>query len=358
MQSKGIESLNELWGGGFEGKVQPTKLSQAYLLVGEEAPLVARKLILKINCEQGCGKCPTCRKIKRGVHPDVRWVAKTRKRIGIDQVRELRKDALYPPSEAKWKIYLIDGVEEMSIEAANSLLGILESPPPYLIFLLLARSLNLLPTIVSRCQVIRLTEVTQDSIKKELGLRGFDAEEIDYLLAVTKGMPCLLAGLPLERGYKPLDKLERIGKRLKSAADQELVGLLAGAVDLIEERETTLEILNRLPNWSSYKILSIAGALSKLERVKLEGFLREVIFWYRDMLMIRFAKVQSTRSIFNLDRETLLKERGTRFSFTELLSLIHRLEILRQELQGNANLQLLLESALFRMRRADKEGPN
>jgi DNA polymerase-3 subunit delta' len=317
------------------------RLAQAYLLVGEGAAEVARQLVRRILCN---GDSTGCAKIERGVHPDAKWITKGKRAIGIDQIRKLQEDALYPPSEAPRKVYVIAEAEMLSLEAANSLLRILEDPPPYLIFILLARSLDLLPTIISRCRVVRLMPRAPAAIREELRSRGMGEEEIDYLLAVTKGLPHLLSQLPGD--LRPLEERARILEQLKDMESRGLVKLLAKASNPIEAREVALELLQQIPRLSSYQILDLAAALSRLDRETLGGLLREAIFWFRDLLAVSIPGM----GLFNLDREVLLRQIGEGYDSPRLLKLIPILERARSELEGNANLQLLLEASLLRMR--------
>jgi len=323
-----------------QGIVQDEQLAQAYLLVGEGGAEAARQMIRRIICDNDRG----CAKLKRGVHPDVRWVTKGKRAIGIDQVRELREAALYPPSEAPRKVYVIAEAEALSLEAANSLLRILEEPPPYLVLLLLTRSLNLLPTIISRCRVIRLMPQAPAAIREELGGRALSEEEIDYLLTATKGLPHLLAQLPED--LRPLEEQAKVVEQLKEAGDRELVKLLAKATDPIEFHEAALELLQRIPRLSSYQILDLALALSKLEREVLKELLCEAVFWFRDLLAVSLPGAE----LFNLAREELLRQVSRGYDPLRLLELIPLLERARGELEGNANLQLLLEASLLRIK--------
>jgi len=327
--------------------ISSDKLSHAYLLVGQGLCRLAKEFTLAINCRERCGQCATCHKIIRGVHPDVRWIAKTGQRIGIDQIRELKEDALYPPVESAKKIYILDGVEDMSIEAANSLLRILEGPPPYLIFLLLARGLGEIPlTIVSRCQIIFLRSASRAQIKRELS--SLAEEEINYLLALTKGMDYLLARLKLRADYRPLAEKEKVIEKLKELNDQELIEFFAEEDGLIGEREAILELLKKLPRLSVFALLEAAAALSKLERTKLEMFFYEALCWFRDMLIIKIK--YNEMPVMNLDQVDELQKYSLAFSLEELEGLIKEFNLAERELRGNANVQLLLESLLLRMR--------
>ncbi|MFQ6117242.1 MAG: ATP-binding protein [Candidatus Bipolaricaulia bacterium] len=313
------------------------RLAQAYLLVGEGRTEAARRLVRRIICRNEAG----CAKFERGVHPDVRWVTKGKRAIGIDQIRRLQEDALYAPSEAEHKVYIIAEAEALSLEAANSLLRILEDPPPYLIFILLARSLDLLPTIISRCRVVRLTPQTPAAIREELRLRGLREEEIDYLLTVTKGLPQLLAELP--EGLRPLEERAEVRERLKDLGDRELVRLLAKAASPIEFHEVALELLQRIPRLNSHQILNMAAALARLPREAIKALFREAVFRFRDLLVIPSLGAAS---------KGLPSQVGGGYDPLRLLELIPMLERTRRELEGNANLQLLLEVSLLRMREA------
>ncbi len=316
-------------------------LAQAYLLVGPGGEKAAQQLIRRILGHDEKGLI----KLQRGVHPDVRWVTRAKRLIGIDQIRRLREDARYPPSEAQRKVYVIAEAEALSLEAANSLLRILEDTPPYLVFLLLSRSLGLLPTIISRCRVIRLMPQDPGAIREELGSTGLAEDETDYLLAVTKGLPHLLARLPQE-DFRPLEERAKLVAELGKMEDRELVKFLGKSADPLEAREGALELLRRIPDLSSHQILNLAAALSKLDRETIKGLLQEAVLWFRDLLVAPL----SPGKLVNLDQEELLRQASGEFDPLRLLELIPALERARSELEGNANLQLLLETSLLRIK--------
>jgi DNA polymerase-3 subunit delta' len=322
--------------------LQETCPAQAYLLVGEGGAEVAAELIYRLIEPDEVGAA----KLARGVHPDVKWVTKAKRLIGIDQIRLLQEDAAYPPSEARRKVYVLAEAEALSPEAANSLLRILEDPPPYLVFLLLARSLDLLPTIISRCRVIRLGPRPPEALKGELKARfNLSEAEVAYLLAATKGLPHLLARLPQE-GLRPLEERAHLLKQLAAMEDQGLARLLAKADSPLQVHEVALELFRRIPTRNSWEILSLAAALSKLDRPVLGELLREAVFWVRDLLVASTSGAQ----LFNTDQEERLREASKGCEPLKLAELTAALEEARAELEGNANLQLLLEAALLRMK--------
>lgn len=296
--------------------------SQAYLVVGTTAPEFAKKFAQHLFCPKECEHCSHCTKLNHGTHPDFTWVSKSGKRISIDQVRDLQQKALYPPVEASKKIYVIESVEDLSLEAANSLLKILEDPPRYLIFILLAKSTNILPTILSRCQIVKLPTPPRAQLEQSLAERGLSPQEIEYLLSVTHG------AMPDETLLNTVKdffaKRPQLQKQLSELSDNELWESLT-AKNLFVRHEVTGELLGRLEHYSSAQVLALAAALSKGDHDVIEFFIQEALYWYRGRLT-----VNNTHAVYAL--ETAL-----------------------WKLQRNANMQLLLESLLFTLRQGLRE---
>lgn len=307
-----------------------TKPAQAYLVVGATAAQFAHTFAQHLFCPKECAHCPHCTKLAHGTHPDFTWVSKSGKRISIDQVRELQQKALYPPVEAPKKIYVIESVEDLSLEAANSLLKILEAPPRYLIFILLAKSTNILPTILSRCQIIKLPTPPRAQIEKILRERGLSPQEIEYLLKVTRGtMPdeALLNSVKDFLAQRP--KLE---KQLAELPENELWGFLTEK-NLLARREAIRELLGRLGRYSSAQVLSLAALLSKCDSDVIESFIQEALYWYRDLCV------------------------GAKHAASPVQA-VQCLETALWKLQRNANAQLLLESLLFTVRESARVVPS
>lgn len=139
------------------------RLSHAYLLVGgtpEEKLETARRVAAALNCmaRQGgraCGLCPSCRQVFSGNHPDFHYLEPQGASLKIDQVRKLEIELKLKAFQGRAKVAVLNQVEDLTLEAANCLLKILEEPPPDVYFFLLAAQPDaVLPTIYSRCQVL------------------------------------------------------------------------------------------------------------------------------------------------------------------------------------------------------------
>ncbi len=145
-------------------------LSHAYIIsgpVGSGRRTLARLLSGAMLCtsatkEHPCGQCASCKKVLRGIHPDVSVISSggPGKSITVDQVRVLRSDAYIRPNEAKRKIYLLEQADQMNPSAQNAMLKLLEDGPSYGVFFLIVDNAGgLLPTVRSRCEELALQPV-------------------------------------------------------------------------------------------------------------------------------------------------------------------------------------------------------
>ena len=143
------------------------KQSHCYLICGPEGSgkkTLARLMAQALQCEEAaapCGRCNICRKIQTGIHPDVITVDDPdKKTVSVDLIRQLQADAFVHPNEGRKKIYLIPRAQDMTENAQNALLKLVEEPPSYAVFLLLTNNgEKLLPTVRSRSVQLRMEPV-------------------------------------------------------------------------------------------------------------------------------------------------------------------------------------------------------
>ncbi|MEG0806566.1 MAG: DNA polymerase III subunit gamma/tau [Lachnospiraceae bacterium] len=144
----------------LKNQIKAERVGHAYLFCGTRGTgktTVAKIFAKAVNCEHPiegspCGECPTCKAIAEGFSRNVIEIDAASNN-GVDNIREIREEVSYSPTEGKYKVYIIDEVHMLSIGAFNALLKTLEEPPSYVIFILATTEAHKIPiTILSRCQ--------------------------------------------------------------------------------------------------------------------------------------------------------------------------------------------------------------
>ncbi len=304
------------------------RLAHAYLLAGPAhvgKMTLAIKLAQALNCEASeekpCLECNACQKIAAGRHADVQVIGLLQKEndtefkvITIEQVKDVLHMASLPPFEGKHKVFIIDGAELLSPDAANCLLKTLEEPEARVTFILLTTNDRLLlPTVVSRCQRLELTP---------LPIR----EEVEALVANSKIEPeraRLLAGL--SHGCP--------GWALAAAQDEstlqnrnEEIVQIAGAID--GDLEGRFEYIDKLAN-----------GFSKDRGAVYETLDRWLDYW-RDLLLI---KLGSEATVTNIDRRQELAATAGGYRITQIKDCIESIRRTAEMLKQNVNTRLALE---------------
>jgi DNA polymerase-3 subunit delta' len=195
----------------LEKSIIKDAVSQAYLITGKEQlgkSALALDFIKLLQCggtgdksekNLPCGRCRSCLTLEKKSHPDVLIIKpeqfeskgiKKERAIGIKEIRKLQHQLGLYPYCSPYKIGLILEAEKMTQEAANALLKTLEEPSGEAVIILTAQSENfILPTIVSRCQVLKLLSVSQKEIEEFLIIQGADQSEAQKLSKLSNGKP-------------------------------------------------------------------------------------------------------------------------------------------------------------------------
>ncbi|MGD2127237.1 MAG: DNA polymerase III subunit delta', partial [Desulfobacteraceae bacterium] len=173
------------------------KIPHAYLFAGIPGigkTTTAIALTRAMNCQEpargeGCGRCQPCRQINSGNFPDVEFIRPDGQNIKIEQIRNLDRTLAFKPLSGRYRVSIIRQAEAMTQEAANAFLKTLEEPPPGNILILnVTEPLDLLPTIVSRCQKVAFRPIPARLIKAWLKDRkGLVEDEASILAKISDG---------------------------------------------------------------------------------------------------------------------------------------------------------------------------
>jgi len=195
----GQEKVKEM----FARALRESSLSHAYLMSGPEGlakTAFARELaVALVSSCGGCGACPECERARRGIHPDLHVVEREGDLIRVEQVEPVVADLSLKPFAAGRRVWVIPEVEYLHPAAANKLLKSIEEPPAYVFFLLVTDRLErVLPTIVSRCQLIEFRPLSDADVAAYLreshGLDGVAAEALARLSSGSVERAARLAG--------------------------------------------------------------------------------------------------------------------------------------------------------------------
>lgn len=255
------------------------KLSHAYLFTGSRGTgktTCAKILAKAVNCldpvdGNPCGVCAACRGIDSGSVLDVQEIDAASNN-GVDNVRSIRDDAIYPPVEVKKRVYIIDEVHMLSMSAFNALLKTIEEPPEHLMFILATTELNKVPaTILSRCQRFAFRRPTAEDITGRINYVAYQ-EGIDITAEAAELLGRLADGA-FRDGLSLLDQcasasvgtltVEGVYATLGLAGQQQTVELM----EAIARQDTTraLQLFSELYG-AGKDAAALLGELSTLAR--------------------------------------------------------------------------------------------
>jgi DNA polymerase-3 subunit delta' len=295
--------------------IETRKLGHAYLFVGpgqvgkRTLAKAFAQAILCTGADVPCGTCRSCQLVHRERHSDVHVIDPEGDRIKIETIRTMQRSVPLSPVEGRYRICVISQFDTATSSAANALLKTLEEPPPTVVMLLTAsRVASVLPTIVSRCQVVPLRVLPTQQVTSALLARGVEDEQAHLLGRLAQG---------------------RIGWAISAAQDGHV----------LQQREQTLEHVSDLAQASYTERFAWASAVSKKPE-DVPQVLRTLTSWWRDILLIASA---SSTPIANVDREATLLEWASRCDVQTAKQALRAIRDAAWQIEHNANLRLALE---------------
>jgi DNA polymerase-3 subunit gamma/tau len=338
----------------LKNQIKADRIGHAYLFCGTRGTgktTVAKILAKAVNCEHPvegspCGECPSCRAIAAGTSMNVIEIDAASNN-GVDNIRQIREEVAYRPTEGRYKVYIIDEVHMLSVGAFNALLKTLEEPPAYVIFILATTEAHKLPiTILSRCQRYDFHRISIDTIADRLSElmreEQIEVEEraIRYVAKAADGS--------MRDALSLLDQC--IAFHLGETLTYDNVLEVLGAVDT--------EVFSRLLRQILAK--NITGAIGTLDELVNEG--RELgqmvadFTWYlRNLLLVQSSDDMEDVLDMSSDNLAALKEEAGMIKPEVLLRYIRIFSELGNQVRYSTQKRILIEIAIIKLCKPEME---
>jgi len=328
-------------------QIRTGKLSHAYLFTGTRGTgktSCAKILAKAVNCldpQDGnpCNHCAACKAIDSGSCMDVLEIDAASNN-GVDQVRTLRDDAIYTPSEVRKRVYIVDEVHMLSMAAFNALLKIIEEPPEHLMFILATTELHKVPaTILSRCQRFSFRRLLQEDIASRLNYIAYE-EGIDLEPDACRLLARLADGA-LRDGASLLDQCA------SAASGAVTAELVYSALGLAGEKRTA-QLMHAVSARDAKTALELFSALYAGGK-DIAAMLDELISLSRDLLILKTAPQSGLTMLSGVTTDQEAMELLNQFTSAELLRITTVLQETAAGFVKSANRRVDAELCILRL---------
>lgn len=338
----------------LKNQISADRIGHAYLFCGTRGTgktTIAKIFAKAVNCEHPvdgnpCGECASCRAIASGTSMNVIEIDAASNN-GVDNIREIRDEVAYSPTEGKYKVYIIDEVHMLSIGAFNALLKTLEEPPSYVIFILATTEAHKIPiTILSRCQRYDFRRITTETITerlKELMVEEQVEVEDRALTYIAKA-----ADGSMRDALSLLDQCIAFYLGQKLTYDHVLEVL--GAVDVDVFSSFFRKICAQ----------DLTAVIRELEQIILQGrelsqFVTDFIWYLRNLLMLKSD--QNMEDVLDVSSEHLaqMKQEAELIDTDTLMRYIRVFSELSGQIRYASQKRVLVEIALIKLCRPAME---
>lgn len=334
----------------LKNQIKNDRIGHAYLFCGTRGTgktSVAKIFAKAVNCANPvdgnpCGECEVCRAVAAGASMNVIEIDAASNN-GVDNIREIKEEVAYPPTQGRFKVYIIDEVHMLSIGAFNALLKTLEEPPAYVIFILATTEAHKIPiTILSRCQRYDFKRISIDTISSRLSelmkAEGITADEraLRYVAKAADG--------------SMRDALSLLDQCLAFYMGQELkyenVLDVLGAVDT----EVFSDFFRGVIEGDAI------GLIHKLEQIIIDGrdlsqFVNDFTWYLRNLMLLQSAA--DTSDVLEMSEENIkiLKEDAALTDLNGIMRYIRVFSELSGQLKNSSQKRVMVEVALIKLTR-------
>ncbi len=330
----------------LKNEIENGRISHAYLFTGSRGTgktSCAKILARAVNCQNSingepCNECEICKGLDNGSIYDVVEIDAASNN-GVDNIRDLRDDVNYTPTRGKYRVYIIDEVHMLTIQAFNALLKTLEEPPAHAIFVLATTEVHKLPaTILSRCQRFDFKRIQPETmavrLKQVAGLEGFELDDDAAILIARVADGALRDGLSI---------LDQCASRNKKVTAQ-LVSQVAG----LAGRESMYQLSACVSNKDSNTAMSIISELYQ-NSYDMERLCVEMINHFRNFLVVKTVRKSRELVVCTDDEYSSIVDSSKNFTIEGVLNALDLLQNTLVSIKGGANARIEVEMAFVKL---------
>lgn len=302
---------------------------------GSGKSTTAQAFASALNCTNpaadgdACGECLSCMRIASGQDADVRLISPDGNQTKMEQMQEMIRNLGFAPLSGRYKVFIIEQADTLNSSSENCILKILEEPPAYAVLILLTRNANsLLPTIRSRCHLVRFRRAQRAETQVALAKRGVGEEEARIIAACSQGS--IGTAIRMSSDSKWMEDRRRVLDLLSAWAEGPSIGSLMSAESLRE--------MARPPKNNPESKTLVKNLTESLDHM---------LSWYADLLALRVRGEEA--EITNADYAENLSDQSTLYTVTHLHKSLRAIMETRRYIEGNITPQLALESLLLQL---------
>lgn len=302
--------------------IKNNSIAHGYLFSGPDgigkkkvAMIFAKTLLCEAREINPCNKCSSCIQIDSGNHPDLITQSPEGKSFKKEQVINIINNINVKPYVGDRKIFILEHIDKMTDHAQNSLLKTLEEPPYYAIIIMTAtNSKSILPTVLSRSQLLRFSPINNNEIKSTIVNKyGKTNEEATFISSICNGI---------------------IGKAIKICESDEFK----------ETRESINNIIEALLSEEKFKIYSHTKFFND-NKDNINDILDIMYIWFRDILI--YKESDDDELIINKDKLAVLSNQSIKISKRKLYKILEDIKITMNNINSNVNYELSIEILLL-----------
>jgi len=306
----------------LQNAIKNKHIAHAYIFQGEAgigktmmAKVFSKTLLCKENGINSCDKCSSCIKFNSLNHPDFHIEEKEGKSFKKEQVEEMMKKIRTLPYEEGKKVFLIKSADKMTIEAQNAFLKTLEEPPEdTIIILIVENTKGLLPTIISRSQILKFSPLKNQEIETYIENKyNIQNEKAHFIASFSKG---------------------NMGKAIDLADSDEFNSL----------REELINIISSSIEKENFRVFSQSDFFEENSE-NIELIFSMMLTWFRDLLI--YKNTDRNELIINNDKKNILREQAFKLSNRKIHDIIDNILETEDNIKSNVNMKISMELLLL-----------